>query len=222
MNALFLEDINAIKDDDELVSLEKAIKLGAIIMWNHPARGDDNSDISKIHEKLLKEGKIDMIEIVNSFEYYPKAISHADKYNLAYAGNSDSHKSIYSDYGDTYRPITLVFAKEKNAASIKEAIKQRRTVSFFDNMLFGSDKYLRELVKSCLSYKVVTEEGNITTLNISNNSDIEFTVTNETKQFIIPKSGNIKIMINTKEPLVFDNCFITAKKHLTFDSYKLL
>src|SRR4030042_1797987 len=53
------------------------------------------------------------------------------KYNLAVMGNSDNHGIISEDYREpeyTNRPMTLVFAKERNHDSLKEALFAGRTL----------------------------------------------------------------------------------------------
>ncbi len=60
---------------------------------------------------FLKDKVIDGVECFNFLEYYPIAFDYANKYNLAYMGNSDIHNLVTETYGGEKlaRPITLVF-----------------------------------------------------------------------------------------------------------------
>jgi hypothetical protein len=68
-------------------------------------------------------------------------------------GNSDIHDpitgyEIYEDPELTHRPVTLVFAKEKTAEALKEALLDGRTAVWHKNRLIGREKYLDAIFKA--------------------------------------------------------------------------
>jgi hypothetical protein len=100
------------------------------------------------HTKLLEEGKLNGIEVVNTREYYPEAHRWALEKKLTMLSNSDIHQPLNLDFhvhdGD-HRPLTLVFAKERTEAAIKEALFARRTVVYSGNRLIGEEQFLSEV-----------------------------------------------------------------------------
>jgi sialate O-acetylesterase len=63
-------------------------------------------------------------------------------------GNSDVHGPIFMDLDPAqaeHRPMTLVFARAKTAAAIKEALFARRTAIYANNGLFGAKQYLEPI-----------------------------------------------------------------------------
>ena len=123
----------------------------------HPGWPNDTSTLYNVHKDLIKQKKIHGIEVVNGFEYYPKAFNYCKEYGLTYMGNTD----IHGVYKQTYRtdkqsgPMTIVFAKERSQEGVKEALLAGRSVVKFGDILIGSEKNLLSLVKACLSYEDV-------------------------------------------------------------------
>lgn len=99
INALFLTDANALDVEDPLRAVDNALEQGAFIMWNHPGWPNDTSTLYNVHKDLIKQKKIHGIEVVNGFEYYPKAFNYCKEYGLTYMGNTD----IHGVYKQTYR-----------------------------------------------------------------------------------------------------------------------
>jgi hypothetical protein len=94
--------------------------------------------------------------------------------------NSDIHQPINLDYhvhaGD-HRPITLVLAKERSAAGIKEALFARRTVVYSANRLVGEAQYLRPIFEKSVSYDRDTVElrgRKAVLVQVSNASDVDY------------------------------------------------
>lgn len=121
MNAFFLTDANALDTDDPVQAVENAVKQGAFIMWNHPGWPDRQVTMYDVHRKLIDEGKIHGIELINGPEYHPKAIAWCKENRLAYMCGSDAHQLITGKYGLSRmpRPMTLVFAKERSVGGSK-------------------------------------------------------------------------------------------------------
>lgn len=189
-NAIFLQDANALLVDDSVEVFRVAKKQDAFVFWNHPhwtAQAQDGiARLTKTHKYLLKKGLIDGIEVVNDDTYSDEALAIALKYDLTIMGTSDIHGLVDWQYHVMYgghRPVTLVFAKERSAAGIREALESRRTVVWFDNNLIGREEHVVPLVRSCLkilsaAYKNRTTVAAIT---IENNSDVDFVIQNKSE-----------------------------------------
>ena len=140
LNALFITDANALDVKDPLEAIDIARAQGGYILWNHPGWPDNNSTIYDVHAELLKAGKIDAYEVYNHMESYPLTFDWFAQYNIAPMANTDVHGTIEGDYGSgAMRPLTLVFAKERTEAAIREALDARRTAALFFGNLVGSE-----------------------------------------------------------------------------------
>lgn len=183
-NALFISDANKLLVDDSLAVFREAKKQGAFIFWNHPnwtsQRKDGIATLTDMHKLLIKEKLLDGIEVVNDVTYSEEALQIALDNNLTIMGNSDIHKLIDWDFAipeGGHRPITLVFATEKNEASIKEALFSRRTVIFYKNLLIGRDEFLVPLIKESLVIKSAKYLGksDVLELELWNKTNENFT-----------------------------------------------
>jgi hypothetical protein len=90
------------------------------------------------------------------------------------------HDPLNLDYqvrqGD-HRPLTLVFAKERTPAAIKEALFQQRTAVYSGNQLIGDETFLRPIFMAAI--KLLNPEIRIqgkgsVLLQIRNDSDVDF------------------------------------------------
>ncbi len=187
-NAIFLKDVNKLNVKDSVEAFKQAKEQGAFIFWNHPnwilQRPDGMATLTDLHRRLIKEGKLKGIEIVNDVTFSEEAFQIAIDNNLAVIGTSDIHGLVdwqFNIYKGGHRPVTLVFAKEKTEASIKEALMDKRTAVWFNNYLFGSAKFLEPLIKASL---VIHEakpllnwdgtQSKVQIVEIDNNSDVEY------------------------------------------------
>ena len=110
--------------------------------------------------------------------------------------NSDIHAPLNLDYhvhaGD-HRPLTLVFAKERTSASIKEALFARRTVVYSGEKLIGDEQFLRPIFERSIRFNKtsVTLKGkNREYLQVSNTSDViyELELASELVEMQSPKT----------------------------------
>lgn len=219
LNALFLQDANELEVDDPLLAIDRALAQGAFIMWNHPGWPNDTSTIYDIHKELIANNKIHGIEIVNGFEFYPKAFDYCKEYNLAYMGNTDIH-GVYTQTYRTdkqYGPITIVFAKERTSEGVKEALFARRSVVKFGDMLIGSEKNLAMLVKACLVYEVKEIAGHEVLVKVTNKSSLNFDLKLDNKAISILGSGDIEFKIRLNDKIKFTNTYITGNTQLVID-----
>jgi hypothetical protein len=98
-------------------------------------------------------------------------------------GTSDIHGLIDWDFvGGVagHRPLTLVFARDRSEASVKEALFNRRTVAVFKELLIGREEFLNPLIQQSLSIKKAVYSGKSTVLSVTieNKTNTVFTVIN--------------------------------------------
>ena len=155
LNALFLTNVAALDQKDYRVAISNAFAQGAFIFWNHPGWQQPGHRAVWYAEQgeFLAKGWLRGLEIVNGSEYEPIPHQWAIEKQLAILGNSDEHYPIAMSYsmqpGD-YRPVTLVFAKHRSPASIREALLARRTAVFSAGRLYGEEHYLTPLFQGSL------------------------------------------------------------------------
>ena len=65
LNALFVEDVDALDQPDYMKAIEAAHKQGAFIQWNHPGWGVDSIMWHDVHEDLYRKGWLNGIEVYN-------------------------------------------------------------------------------------------------------------------------------------------------------------
>jgi 3',5'-nucleoside bisphosphate phosphatase len=95
--------------------------------------------------------------------------------------------------------MTLVFAKERSIASIREAMLERRTVAWFNGNLAGSEEWLGKLFdKSLTSLKIQSAKGK-TTYRVINPTDFTFRLNGLSKEWTdqveIPRRSEILITV---------------------------
>jgi hypothetical protein len=98
-------------------------------------------------------------------------------------GNSDIHGLVDWQYNipdGGHRPVTLVFAKERSLEGIKEALFERRTAVWLNNLLVGPPEFLTQLVKSSITVASASYIKNKSVLKVrlENHSDADFIVQN--------------------------------------------
>jgi 3',5'-nucleoside bisphosphate phosphatase len=185
-NALFITDASLIAKDSAWDAFEAAAKQGAFLQWNHPGWKSQQPDgiprMYDIHKKLIKNGWLHGIEFFNDSEFYPLVFNFCKEYNLALMGNSDVHgtiSEIYTEPEYTNRPMTLVFAKERNHDSLKEAMFAGRTLVYFRDKLAGKEEYAKPFFYQCISVgKTYYQDNKNLYFEVTNNSDIPFYLIN--------------------------------------------
>jgi len=187
-NAIFLSDANKLLVDDSVGVFRAAKEQDAFVFWNHPnwvnQRPDGIATLTDMHRLLIREKLLHGIEVVNAQTYSAEALQIALDNNLTIMGTSDIHGLIDWDFKVTeggHRPVTLVFAKEKNAESIREGLMNRRTVVFYKDLLIGRDEFLIPLLESILKVKSAKYSGktNILSVEIENLSNADITLQNQ-------------------------------------------
>jgi hypothetical protein len=144
-NALFVSDANAFKGLGKIADgFAEAKKQNAFTFWNHPGwqrRPEWFPDIAAAYNAHQFQG----MEIVNGRDFYPEAYPWIDEKKLTILADSDVHTPIDVAYGRRERPVTLVFAKQADAAGIREALEARRTAAWMGGEVWGSETLLRGL-----------------------------------------------------------------------------
>lgn len=160
LNAIFLEDVDKLATEKWEDAVQAALAQKAFIFWNHPGwRGQQPDGIARWYEEhtmLLEQGWLHGIEVVNGDEYYPEAHRWCLEKNLTMMGNSDIHDPMAMRYDFSrgeHRPLTLVLAKERTEAAIREALFDRRTVVYWKNVLIGSPRFLSPMFEQSISVK---------------------------------------------------------------------
>ena len=201
INAIFIEDANKLlkvknppKDKSDVLgyytaanqwpaqnAVEAAHNQGAFIFWNHPdwtrQAPDGIARINDFHAQNAKNGILNGIEIANGDYYSEEAFAIALEYDLAIIGVSDVHDLIdwdYKPHEGGHRPVTLVLAKDKSIAALKEGLFAKRTVVWTRNTLMGRAPDLIPILQASLSTSNLTyrPDTSVAIVTLSNNSDM--------------------------------------------------
>ena len=184
LNAIFLTDCAALSVETWNDAIKAAHDQKAFIFWNHPGWEHQAADGVAVwypeHTQILEAGMLHGIEVINGRSYYPEAHRWAIEKKLAIFANSDIHAPIDMDYeirsGDL-RPMTLVFARERSEASIREALIARRSAAFAAGHLIGPEELLRPIFEKSLRIKnpgVSLKGKGRARIQIANDSDIGY------------------------------------------------
>jgi hypothetical protein len=181
-NALFLDNIAALDEEDFWKSMGAAVDQGAYIFWNHPGwRQKDEIPIwYEEHDSIYNLGWMHGMEIVNGSSYYPLAHQWCLEKGITILGNSDVHNPTGLDYPVDFedtRSLTLVFAREKTVEGVREALVEGRTVVWKGNELYGPAEYLQALFDQSvrvLSQPVELKGREFRFVQIINESDVVF------------------------------------------------
>ena len=153
-NAIFISDANKLLNDAPETAFMEAKKQQAFVFWNHPAWHAQSPTgmpiMSDFQKERIKNGELHGIEVINSLDYAEESLALALEYDLTIMGTSDIHGLIDWDYTENgnHRPITLVFAKERTLASLREALFAGRTAAIFNGLMVGRAQYLEPLIKA--------------------------------------------------------------------------
>jgi hypothetical protein len=143
-NSIFLSDNRALDEEDPLKAVEAANRQGGFVFYNHPhPRWYD------VHTKMLENGWLHGVEVVNGGSYYPHAHRWCLEKGLTMMGASDIHDPAprRRSSPENHRAMTLVFAKDRSLKALKEALFEGRTAVWHKDQLIGSRKYLEAIFK---------------------------------------------------------------------------
>jgi hypothetical protein len=200
---------------DSLIPFREARKQGAFVFWNHPAWFEQspqgNPIVSPFQLERIKQGELHGIEVINTTDYSEESLALALEHGLTIMGTSDIHGLIAWDYIEKgmHRPITLVFAKERTPAALKEALFAGRTVAVYNDLLVGKEEFLQPLIRACVDIKKVqylpkTQILEVELVNTSSSdllfeNQMPYTFYSSSPVFELPAGGSYFLMIKTLE-----------------------
>lgn len=220
-NALFTKDNNAIHDPDPIQAIRNARAQGALVMHNHPGWRRPNMNFNDFDKRVYAEKLVDGIEVMNTAEFYPKAISRALKYGLFMSSNTDIHHPSSENYMRTNarRNMTFVFAKERSLASIREAIEARRTIAYSFGTLAGEEALLRKFVDASLkARKIGLDRKGRPQWLITNLSSVEYTIRYGSENIVRLEGLSSVILIESEKgaKCVLESVWYDHDKRLEF------
>ena len=190
MNAIFLEDVNPVLTEDPGDALREAERQGAFVFWNHPSypaqKPDGIAELTDLHRQYIDEGLLHGIEVVNEQWYSEESLQIALDHNLTILGTSDIHGLIdwtFDVPGGGHRSSTLVFATERSVEAIAEALRMRRTVAWYKDILVGRPEHVLPLINASLSIHAAEYGRNNSVLHVAieNVSDAPFMLRNRSE-----------------------------------------
>ena len=178
MNALFIEDAEKIRREPTTdAAVREANRQNAFVMLNHPGWVTDSCRLYPNNLEWIENKMLHAIEVFNEREWYPRVLEHCQRYGLTVISNSDIHEvtSEYYDLKAAPRPLTIVLARERSEAAIREALFAGRTIGLFDNQVAGKPELVEKLFRACVSFerRDPVRDGK-TLYEISNSSSIPF------------------------------------------------
>lgn len=222
-NALFTTDNNTVYAPETIESIRNAKRQGALIMHNHPGWRHKDMKITKFEKEVYKEGLIDGIEAMNGVEFYPQAITRAEKYNLFLSSNTDVHypsAERYEKYG-ALRNMTIIYAKDKSEKSLREAIEAHRTIAYSFGTLAGSEELLRKFFEASVSaHKTSVDKKGRPQIIITNNSSIDWLFSREGErmmELVAHSSILVTLSSSTENDFTVLNTWCGEDKHLVYE-----
>ena len=174
-NALFIKDANKIYDADPAVAIENARQQGALIQHNHPGWRRTSVKMTEFETQVYEKGYINGIEVMNGVQFYPSVLQRAQERRLYVAANTDMHLTTQLYYQGEQRNMTLIFAKDKSLKSLKEALKERRTLAYSYGTVAGDEQLVKDFFLACIHAEVIKTDANGKhKVMLTNNSSVDF------------------------------------------------
>lgn len=229
----YIADNNNAKDKQAIM---KAADQKAFIFWNHP--GWKASSIEGSYEwidlvdELFKEKVLGGIEVFNGLSFHKKALDWCVDNKLTVMGSTDMHNIVGYSYNfaeGAHRTMTLIFAKERTAASVREALEKGRTVAWSTKYIAGKEELVRKLFYASVEvspsfYQKEGKEKNTNFYEIKNNSDLYFEMELKSgkgtqKITLYPQSAQTISAPAGQEKLTYEvvTAFVRSDKNLIVD-----
>ena len=103
----------------------------------------------EVHNSGVGSSEFWGVELWHDVYCYPKAFDWALDHGLAVFANSDAHGARMG------RPVTLLLVRERTKKGVIDAIRARRTVAWFEGMLWGRQELLSKMVSAMVDVKAV-------------------------------------------------------------------
>jgi hypothetical protein len=239
-NAIFIGDSkDYIVDRDnskDKQAVMKAADQNAFIFWNHPGWKVKSIEGSyewiDLVDDLFKEKVLGGIEVFNSFGFHKKALDWCVDNNLTVMGSSDIHNIVGYSYNleeGASRTMTLVFAKDRTAASVREALEDGRTVAWSTKYIAGKEEMVRKLFYASVEvtpgfYEKEGNEKSTIFYEIKNNSDLYFEMELKSGEgtrsiTLYPQSSQVISAPAGQEKLTYEvvTAFVRSDKNLVVD-----
>lgn len=107
--------------------------------------------------------------------------------------------------------MTIIFAKDRSQASIKEAMFSRRTLAFFEGYLAGDKQLLMDFCLACLSVSQIAQNDTHITYRIDNRYDIPFLLSYGKSKVLLSPNRSLDIKLEKtvdKLKLDLENVFV--------------
>jgi len=239
-NAIFIGDSkDYISDRDnskDKQSVMKAADQKAFIFWNHPGWKANSIEGSyewiDLIDQLVKEKILGGIEVFNGFGFHKKALDWCVDNNLTVMGSTDIHNIVGYSYNfeeGAHRTMTLVFAKERTSASVRDALVKGRTVAWSTKYIAGKEELVSKLFYACTEVSPSYYEKNggkkdIRFYEFKNNSDLYFEMVLKSgegpeKIVLYPQSSQIISAPSDQKKLTYEviTAFVRSDKNLVVD-----
>ena len=223
LNFLFVEDANDFAKSFSELYLVEAIEMasdqGAFVFLNHPGWPDKNSKLEDVHVDLINRGKIHGIEVFNSHEFYPLVADYSVDHELTIISSSDIHSPIGASYNlhEQTRNLTLIFATENSEQAIKEALFEKRTLAFANNLIVGSEKYIVPFVKNSIEVSNIQKDDTRFSCYMTNHTDVTYILYGpEQQRIVLPAQRTIRLsdqLANLGIVYNVKNTYINANDH---------
>lgn len=183
----FIQDESPFFGDFD-TAVRSARDQGAVIIWAHPG-----PRWVRDATRLLELGWLDGIELRNGGRRGGKGIGfHRGEplfsqvmdwcleHDLAVIASSDAHwpidQMVDRSRGER-RDMTLILSESREEKAIRAAIKARRTLAYFGEMIWGREAWLRPLAENALAFRLtrsIQRERKRHFLSVGNNSSFPF------------------------------------------------
>ena len=179
-NALFISDEEPLDAPDLATALGTARGQGGFVTWNHPQFMGRPAQWYQHVDELFERHLFSGIEVVNGDEYSPEAFAWALERRLTILACSDAHLPMPAHLRSARRPVTLLFARRRDVAAIREALVERRTAAWLDGDVWGEEEWLRAIwdgaVQASAAVSTPWRAGADFALPLENTSAIDFDV----------------------------------------------
>lgn len=191
LNVIFVKDCNKIlvptgkpnpgDSANYQLAVKEAVNQGGFVFFNHPyfRLSHDKITIPESVEKLMANGYVNGIELINENRYLPQSFTWALEKKLTMIACGDAHGSMplfLLEFGLKHRPMTLVFAKERTGESILEALNERRTLIWWKDYIMGRKELAEPFTRACVNIKKYELANNRLTITFENLSSATFDI----------------------------------------------
>jgi 3',5'-nucleoside bisphosphate phosphatase len=206
-NALFLSDVAPLDAPDLLEAIKRANQQGAFVFWNHQGwQGQEKGRWLDVHTTMLDNGWLKGMEVANGDGYYPQAHQWCLDKKLTMLGNSDIHDPDLrrESSPQDHRTMTLVLAKERSVAGVKEALEAGRTIVWFKDQLIGREELLSPFFAACIQLgKPIARSRNSLTVEARNNCQTDICLEPVGKglsgRVVLPAKGSVLIKVSVAD-----------------------